>query len=67
MTYVSHNYRKLYKMLSRRGHNASWKVDDVDKIEKTDGSVTYVIEVESGEKEYELTYLEDGTLIREDD
>ena len=38
----------------------------MDKIEKTDGSVTYVIEVESGEKEYELTYLEDGTLIRED-
>ena len=28
--------------------------------------MTYVIEVESGEKEYELTYLEDGTLIRED-
>ena len=26
----------------------------------------YVIEVESGEKEYELTYLEDGTLIREE-
>ena len=38
----------------------------MDKIEKTDGSVTYVIEVESGEKEYELTYLEDGILIRED-
>lgn len=50
----------------KAGAYASWKVDDVDKIEKTDGSVTYVIEVESGEKEYELTYLEDGTLIRED-
>ena len=49
----------------KAGAYASWKVDDVDKIEKTDGSVTYVIEVESGEKEYELTYLEDGTLIRE--
>ena len=49
----------------KAGAYASWKVDDVDKIEKTDGSVTYVIEVELGEKEYELTYLEDGTLIRE--
>ena len=38
----------------KAGAYASWKVDDVDKIEKTDGSVTYVIEVESGEKEYEL-------------
>ena len=28
-------------------------------------SVVYIIEVESGTQEYELTYLEDGTLIRE--
>lgn len=47
------------------GAYASWRVDDVDKIEKSDLSVLYVIEVESGEREYELTYLEDGTLIRE--
>lgn len=50
----------------KTGVYASWKVDDVDKIEKTDASVIYVIEVESGEKEYELTYLEDGTLIGEE-
>lgn len=50
----------------KTGAYASWRVDDVDKIEKTDASVIYVIEVESGEKEYELTYLEDGTLIREE-
>lgn len=50
----------------KAGTYASWRVDDVDKIEKTDGSVTYVIEVESAGREYELTYLEDGTLIRED-
>lgn len=47
------------------GTYAFWKVDDVDKIEKSDMSVTYVIEVESAGQEYELTYLEDGTLIRE--
>ena len=34
----------------KAGAYASWKVDDVDKIEKTDGSVTYVIEVEIGRK-----------------
>lgn len=49
----------------KAGVYASWKVDDVDKIEKADTSVIYVIEVESAGKEYELTYLEDGTLIRE--
>lgn len=44
---------------------ASWKLDDVDKIEKSDMSTLYVLEIESGELEYELSYLEDGTLIRE--
>lgn len=44
---------------------ASWRVDDVDMIEKNGMDVIYVIEVESGEREYELTYLEDGTLLRE--
>ena len=44
---------------------ASWRVDDVDMIEKSGMDVIYVIEVESGEREYELTYLEDGTLLRE--
>ena len=41
----------IYPLIAAKaGAYASWKVDDVDKIEKTDGSVTYVIEVESGEK-----------------
>lgn len=44
---------------------ASWRVDDVDMIEKSGMEMIYVIEVESGEQEYELTYLEDGTLLRE--
>lgn len=44
---------------------ASWRVDDVDMIEKSGMEMIYVIEVESGEREYELTYLEDGTLLRE--
>ena len=44
---------------------ASWRVDDVDMIEKNGMDMIYVIEVESGEREYELTYLEDGTLLRE--
>ena len=44
---------------------ASWRVDDVDMIEKSGMEMIYVIEVESGEREYELSYLEDGTLLRE--
>lgn len=43
----------------------SWRVDDVDMIEKSGMEMIYVIEVESGAQEYELTYLEDGTLLRE--
>ncbi|MBM6758119.1 PepSY-like domain-containing protein [Bacteroides mediterraneensis] len=44
---------------------ATWRVDDVDMIEKSGMEMIYVIEVESGEREYELCYLEDGTLLRE--
>ncbi|WP_303915821.1 PepSY-like domain-containing protein [Bacteroides mediterraneensis] len=44
---------------------ATWRVDDVDMIEKSGMEMIYVIEVESGEREYELSYLEDGTLLRE--
>ena len=44
---------------------ATWRVDDVDMIEKSGMEMIYVIEVESGEREYELCYLEDGMLLRE--
>lgn len=44
---------------------ADWRVDDVDKLERSNAEVVYVIEVEQGNKEYDLFYAEDGTLIKE--
>lgn len=43
---------------------ATWRVDDVDKLERVDTETIYVIEVESGKQEYDLYYAEDGTLIK---
>lgn len=44
---------------------ASWRVDDVDKLERPEAEVVYVIEVEKGKEEYDLYYAADGTLIKE--
>jgi len=43
---------------------ATWRVDDVDKIERLNSETVYVIEVESGKQEYDLYYGEDGSLIK---
>lgn len=47
------------------GKYATWRVDDVDKLERTNTATVYVVEVEQGETEYDLYYAEDGTLIKE--
>ena len=39
-----------------------WKVEDVDKLERKEMAVVYIIEVE---KEMDLYYSEDGVLLRE--
>jgi hypothetical protein len=44
---------------------ASWRVDDVDKIERPHVATIYVIEVEQGKQEVDLHYAEDGVLIKE--
>lgn len=44
---------------------ASWRVDDVDKIERPDAETVYVIEVEQGKQEVDLYYSEDGTFVKE--
>lgn len=43
-----------------------WRVDDVDKLERsdTDGPL-YIIEIEQGETDIDLHYSETGTLIKE--
>ncbi|MDR0659690.1 MAG: PepSY-like domain-containing protein [Prevotellaceae bacterium] len=43
---------------------ASWRIDDVDMLERKDMEVAYVVEVEQGNQEYDLYYAADGTLIK---
>lgn len=43
---------------------ASWRVDDVDMIERANMDTLYVIEVESGNAEVYITYSESGDLVK---
>lgn len=42
----------------------SWRVDDVDMLERKDMETVYIIEVESGKQEMDLYYTADGTLVK---
>ena len=44
---------------------ADWRIDDVDIVERYLLPTLYVIEVEKGNMEVELSYLEDGTFVKE--
>lgn len=46
------------------GEYASWRVDDVDKLERPNTETVYIIEVEQGKQEFDLYYSEDGTLVK---
>lgn len=46
------------------GEYASWRVEDVDMIERTGLETIYVIEVENGNLEYDLYYTAEGILIK---
>lgn len=46
------------------GDFGEWTVDDVDFVERNGHEPLYVIEVERGSAEYDLYYLEDGTLVK---
>lgn len=43
---------------------ASWKKEDVDKLERANTATVYILEVEKGETEIDLYYAEDGALIK---
>lgn len=48
------------------GQYGSWRVDDIDKYERTDG-IFYLIEVETnGERDRDLFFGEDGTLLKDE-
>lgn len=44
---------------------ADWRVDDVDKLERSSTETIYIIEVEQGNTDIDLYYAEDGTFIKE--
>lgn len=46
------------------GEYGKWKVEDVDKLERAGMETLYIIEVEQGEQEVDLHYLENGTLVK---
>ena len=43
---------------------ADWRIEDVDYIQRLSNEPFYVLEVEQGETEFDLYFLEDGTLIK---
>lgn len=44
--------------------NTSWRIDDVDKLERESVETVYVIEVEKQNQELDLYYSEEGVLIK---
>ncbi|MFS8616322.1 MAG: PepSY-like domain-containing protein [Solitalea sp.] len=46
------------------GEYGSWRIDDIDFIERPGQEPFYVIEVEQGEQEFDLYFLADGSLIK---
>ncbi len=46
------------------GEYAAWQVDDIDRLERLNREMVYVIEVELREQEMDLYYSADGVLIK---
>ncbi|RIJ47666.1 hypothetical protein D1614_13885 [Maribellus luteus] len=49
------------------GEYASWEIDDVDKVERPEGESLFIMEVESGDKELDLYFTDEGELIKVSD
>lgn len=45
-------------------YKTGWTIEDVDKIERVEMAVVFIIEVEKGDQDVDLHYAEDGTLIK---
>ncbi|WP_293717086.1 PepSY-like domain-containing protein [uncultured Parabacteroides sp.] len=52
------------RLALRKSEYTDWKYTEYDKIERSNTATVYVIEAEQGEKEVDLYYAEDGTLIK---
>ena len=57
-------YKRQVKMSFENSEYASWKRDDIDKLERTGVETVFVIEVEKQNQEVDLYYSADGTLIK---
>ena len=57
-------YYVAVKMSFENSEYASWKRDDIDKLERTGVETVFVIEVEKQNQEVDLYYSADGTLIK---
>lgn len=67
MTVTEINYNGLPQAVKdayTAGEYGSWRVEDVDMVERTGMETVYVLEVENGNQEYDLYYATDGTLIK---
>ena len=54
------------KAVFQNGQYASWRVDDIDKYERTDRTF-YLIEIETkGQQDRDLFFGEDGTLLKDE-
>ncbi len=42
----------------------AWHIDDIDMVERKGMETVYVLEVEKGDREYDLYYSSDGTLLK---
>ena len=54
----------MVKTAFQQGEYSTWKVDDVDMIERRDVETVYVLEVEQGNSEVDLYYSSDGILVK---
>lgn len=59
------NLPQAVKTSFTTGQYASWRVDDVDQVERSTVETVFVIEAEKQETEIDLYYSADGTLIKE--
>lgn len=52
------------KTAFQQGKYSTWKVEDVDMIERWEAETVYVLEVEQGDSEVDLYYSPDGILVK---
>lgn len=51
------------KTAFQTGDYKDWRVEDVDMIERNNEETFYLLDVERGNQDYDLSYAPDGTLI----